>query len=173
MSEWGFRAGEFPWVWRLTQRKFNSFIVNVVPMTNEDERALSIARPNVGTWLDKLRGAGHVVLVRQYRLGGRPNAGYRINVDGQTMTIWELWARFRSELLDWGDRRISPGLAPRTGRAVGAVTSARAATWEGPATEMQLYQAASTRSSNALNAAIPSATSQSEREPVTDLSTPL
>jgi hypothetical protein len=120
MSEWGFRAGKFPWVRRLTQRKFNSFIVNVVPMTNEDERALSIARPNVGMWLDKLRRAGHVVLVRQYRLGGRPNAGYRINVDGQTMTIWELWARFRSELVDWGDRRISPGLAPRTGHAVGA-----------------------------------------------------
>jgi len=113
MSEWGFRAGEFPWVWRLTQRKFNSFIVNVMPMTNEDERALSIARPNVGMWLDKLRRAGHVVLVHQYRL------------------------------------------------------------WEEPATEMQLYQAASTRSSNALNAAIPSATSQSEREPVTDLSAPL
>jgi hypothetical protein len=59
----------------LTQRKFNPFIVNVVPMTNEDERALSIARPNVG---------------------------YRINVDGQMMTIWELWARFRSELVDGG-----------------------------------------------------------------------
>jgi hypothetical protein len=71
-----------------------------VPMTNEDERALSIARPNVGMWLDILRRAGHVVLVRQYRLGGRPNGGYRINVDGQTMTIWELWARFRSELGD-------------------------------------------------------------------------
>ena len=87
-------------VWRLTQRKFNSFIVNVVPMTNEDERALSVARPNVGMWLDKLRRAGHVVLVRQYRLGGRPNAGYRINVDGQKMTVWRMWARFRSELGD-------------------------------------------------------------------------
>jgi hypothetical protein len=108
MSEWGFRAGKFPWVRRLTQRKFNSFIVNVVPMTNEDERALSIARPNVGMWLDKLRRAGHVVLVRQYRLGGRPNAGYRINVDGQTMTIWELWARFRSELVDGGTAAYHP-----------------------------------------------------------------
>ena len=74
-------------------------------MTNEDERALSIARPNVGIWLDKLRRSGHVVSVRQYRLGGRPNAGYRINVDGQTMTIWELWARFRSEL---GDEEPTP-----------------------------------------------------------------
>ena len=28
MSEWDFRAGKFPRVRRLTQRKFNSFIVN-------------------------------------------------------------------------------------------------------------------------------------------------
>ena len=173
MSEWGFRAGKFPWVRRLTQRKFNSFIVNVVPMMNEDERALSIARPNVGTWLDKLRGAGHVVLVRQYRLGGRPNAGYRINVDGQTMTIWELWARFRSELVDGGTAAYHLAWRREQGAPSAPLTSARAATWEEPATEMQLYQATSTRSSNALNAAIPSATSQSEREPVTDLSAPL
>ena len=108
MSECGFRAGKFPWVRRLAQRKFNSSIVNVVPMTNEDERAPSIARPNVGMWFDKLRRAGHVVLVRQYRLGGRPNAGYRINVDGQTMTIWELWAWFRSELVDGGTAAYHP-----------------------------------------------------------------
>jgi hypothetical protein len=83
-----------------SQRKFNSFIVNVVPMTNEDERALSIARPNVGMWLDKLRRAGHVIFVRQFQLGSRPNAGFRITIDGRTMTAWELWARFRSELGD-------------------------------------------------------------------------
>jgi hypothetical protein len=92
-------------------------------MTNEDERALSIARPNVGMWLDKLRRAGHVVLVRQYRLGGRPNGGYRINVDGQTMTIWELWARFRSELGDGEPPHITQP-APRTGRAIGAADPA-------------------------------------------------
>jgi hypothetical protein len=49
----GFPRGKFPRVRRLTQRKFNSFIVNVMPMTNEDERALSIARPNVGMWLTR------------------------------------------------------------------------------------------------------------------------
>jgi len=67
-------------------------------MTSEEERALRVARPNVGIWLDKLRRSGHVVSVRQYRLGGKPNAGYRINIDGQKMTVWGLWARFRSEL---------------------------------------------------------------------------
>jgi hypothetical protein len=69
-------------------------------MTNADEDALRAARPNVGMWLDKLRRAGHVVFVRQFQQGAKPNAGYRISVDGQTMTAWELWARFRSELGD-------------------------------------------------------------------------
>ena len=69
-------------------------------MTSEDELALRVARPKVGTWLDKLRLAGHVVFVRQFQQGPKPNAGYRISVDGQTMTAWELWARFRSELGD-------------------------------------------------------------------------
>jgi hypothetical protein len=142
-------------------------------MMNEDERALNIARPNVGMWLDRLRRAGHVVLVRQYRLGGRPNAGYRINVDGRTMTIWELWARFRSELVDGGTAAYHPSWRREQRAPSAPLTSTRAATREEPATEMQLYQAASTRSSNALNAAIPPATSQSERELVTDLSTPL
>jgi hypothetical protein len=128
MSEWGFRAGKFAWVRRLTQRKFNSLIVNAVPMTNEDERALSIARPNVGMWLDKLRRAGHVVLVRQYRVGGRPNAGYRINVDGQTMTIWELWARFRSEIVDGGTAAYHPAWPREQGAPSAPLTSARAAT---------------------------------------------
>ena len=67
-------------------------------MTSEDELALRVARPKVGAWLDKLRLAGHVVFVRQFQQGPKPNAGYRISVDGQTMTVWELWARFRSEL---------------------------------------------------------------------------
>jgi hypothetical protein len=67
-------------------------------MTSEDEHALRLARPKVGAWLDKLRLAGHVVFVRQFQQGVKPNAGYRISVDGQTMTVWELWARFRSEL---------------------------------------------------------------------------
>jgi hypothetical protein len=92
-------------------------------MTSEEERALRVARPNVGIWLDKLRCSGHVVSVRQYRLGGKPNVGYRINVDGQKMTVWGLWARFRSELGD-GNHRISHSLAPRTGRAIGAADPA-------------------------------------------------
>jgi hypothetical protein len=74
-------------------------------MTNADENALRAARPNVGVWLDKLRRAGHVVFVRQFEQGAKPNAGYRISVDGQTMTVWELWARFRSEL---GDEEPTP-----------------------------------------------------------------
>jgi len=67
-------------------------------MTSEEERALRVARPNVGIWLDKLRRSGHVVFVRQFQLGAKPKAGYRIIVDGQKMTVWGLWARFRSEL---------------------------------------------------------------------------
>jgi hypothetical protein len=52
-------------------------------MTSEEERALRIARPNVGIWLDKLRRSGHVFFVRQFRLGAKPKAaGYRIIVDG-------------------------------------------------------------------------------------------
>ena len=74
-------------------------------MTSEGERALRVARPNVGIWLDKLRRSGHVVCVLQFQQGAKPNAGYRISVDGQTMTVWELWARFRSEL---GDEEPTP-----------------------------------------------------------------
>jgi hypothetical protein len=48
------------------------------------------------------REGSHVVFVRQFQQGAKPNAGYRISVDGQTMTVWELWARFRSELRDEG-----------------------------------------------------------------------
>ena len=66
-------------------------------MMSEEERALRVARPNVGVWLDKLRRSGHVVLVRQFQLGTK-KAGYRMIVDGQTMTLWRMWARFRSEL---------------------------------------------------------------------------
>ena len=69
-------------------------------MTNADENALRVARPNVGVWLDKLRRAGHVVFVRKIPCGAKPNAGFRIDVDGRAMTVWELWARFRSELGD-------------------------------------------------------------------------
>jgi len=67
-------------------------------MTSEEERALKVARPNVGVWVDKLRRSGHLVFVRQFQLGSKPKAGYRIIVDGQTMTVWGMWARFRSEL---------------------------------------------------------------------------
>jgi hypothetical protein len=67
-------------------------------MTSEEGRALRVARPNVGIWLDKLRRSGHVVFVRQFQLGAKPKDGYRIVVDGQKMTVWGLWARFRSEL---------------------------------------------------------------------------
>jgi hypothetical protein len=82
-----------------------------LPMTNADENALRAARPNVGVWLDKLRRAGHVVFVRQFQQGAKPNAGYRINVDGQTMTVWELWARFRSKL---GDEEPNPAGHPHS-----------------------------------------------------------
>ena len=66
-------------------------------MTNADEDALRVARPNVAVWIDKLRHAGHVICVRKRR-GANPNAGFRIEVDGRVMTMWELWARFRSAL---------------------------------------------------------------------------
>ena len=46
-------------------------------MTSEDELALRVARPKVGAWLDKLRLAGHVVFVRQFQQGAKPNAGER------------------------------------------------------------------------------------------------
>jgi hypothetical protein len=68
-------------------------------MTNADEDALRAARPGVATWIDKLRRAGHVVFVRKIRRGAKP-AGFRIDVDGRPMSVWELWARFRSELAD-------------------------------------------------------------------------
>jgi hypothetical protein len=71
-----------------------------LPMTNADEDALRAARPRVAVWIDKLRHAGHVVLARKIRQGAKSNAGFRIDVDGRSMTVWELWARFRSELED-------------------------------------------------------------------------
>jgi len=63
----------------------------------DDERT---ARPLVAEWIDKLRLAGHVVFVRKYKIrsGAKPNEGFRINVDGRSMSVWGLWARFRSEL---------------------------------------------------------------------------
>jgi hypothetical protein len=71
-------------------------------MTNTDEDALSTARPHVAVWIDKLRRAGHVVFVRKVQSGAKPNAGFRIDVDSRPMTIWQLWARFRSEVGDGG-----------------------------------------------------------------------
>jgi hypothetical protein len=68
-------------------------------MTNADEDALRAARPNVAAWLDKLRRAGHVVFVRKIRRGAK-QAAFRIDVDGRAMSVWELWAQFRSELAD-------------------------------------------------------------------------
>jgi hypothetical protein len=59
-----------------------------------------------------LRRAGHVVFVRQFQLGGKPNAGYRVSVDGQKMTIWGLWARFRSELGDGEPPHVTEPDAP-------------------------------------------------------------
>jgi hypothetical protein len=85
-------------------------------MTNADEDALRTARPNVGVWLDKLRRAGHIVFVRQFQQGAKPNAGYRISIDGQTMTVWELWARFRSELGD--EEPIPPSVKQKKALAV-------------------------------------------------------
>ena len=81
-------------------------------MTSEGERALRVARPNVGIWLDKLRRSGHVVFVRQFQLGAKPKAGYRIIVDGQKMTVWGLWARFRSELGDGEPPHVTEPDAP-------------------------------------------------------------
>ena len=84
-----------------------------IPITNADEDALRAARPRVAAWVDKLRRAGHVVFVRKKRMasGTRPNEWFRIDVDGRSMSVWELWARFRSEL---GDDHMSPGQAGRT-----------------------------------------------------------
>jgi hypothetical protein len=67
-------------------------------------------------WLDKLRRAGHVVFVHQFQQGAKPNAGYRISVDGQTMTVWELWARFRSELGD--EESVPPSVKQKKAFAV-------------------------------------------------------
>jgi len=40
---------------------------------------------------------------RKYKIrsGAKPNEGFRINVDGRSMSVWGLWARFRSELGWW------------------------------------------------------------------------
>ena len=81
-------------------------------MTSDEERAPRVARTNVGIWLDKLRRSGHVVFVRQFQLGAKPKAGYRIIVDGQKMTVWGLWARFRLELGDAEPPRVTEPDAP-------------------------------------------------------------
>jgi hypothetical protein len=67
-----------------------------LPAASADEDALRAARPHVAVWVDKLRHAGHVVFVRKMRSGAKRNAGFRIDVDGRAMTIWQMWARFRS-----------------------------------------------------------------------------
>jgi hypothetical protein len=81
-------------------------------MTNADEDSLRAARPGVAAWIDKLRRADHVVFVRQKR-GAKPNGGFRIDVDGRSMSVWELWARFRSEL---GDGKPPPKASNRQKR---------------------------------------------------------
>jgi hypothetical protein len=58
-----------------------------------------------------LRHAGHAVFIRQSPQGAKPISGYRISVDGQTMTVWELWAQFRSELGD--DEPTPPSVAQK------------------------------------------------------------
>jgi hypothetical protein len=66
----------------------------LAPLLADDERrrkCLESRPPECRVWVDKLRRAGHVVFVRQFQQGAKPNAGYRISVDGQTMTVWELW----------------------------------------------------------------------------------
>jgi hypothetical protein len=68
------------------------------PMTNADEDALRAARPAVAMWIDRLRHAGHVVFLHKIQRGHKLNARFRIDVDGRVMTVWELWARFRSEI---------------------------------------------------------------------------
>jgi hypothetical protein len=83
-----------------------------LPITNADEDALRAARPRVAVWVDKLRRASHVVFVRKVQCGANPNAGFRIDVDGRAMTVWELWARFRSELGD-GQTTTPPHLECR------------------------------------------------------------
>ena len=82
-------------------------------MTNADEDALRAARPRVAGWIDNLRHGGHVVFVRKHKTGSgaKPNEGFRIDVDGRSMSVWELWARFRSELGD-GKHHASPNSAP-------------------------------------------------------------
>jgi len=77
-------------------------IVCMMLMTNADEDALRAAGPRVAAWIDKLRHAGHVVFIRKCKMrgGAKPNEGFRIDVDGRSMSVWELWARFRSELGD-------------------------------------------------------------------------
>jgi hypothetical protein len=65
-----------------------------LPITNADEDALRAARPRVAVWVDKLRRAGHVVFVRKVPRGAKPNEGFRIDVDGRSMSVWELWAWF-------------------------------------------------------------------------------
>lgn len=82
-------------------------------MTNADEEALRASRPRVAAWIDNLRHGGHVVFVRKHKMGSaaKPNEGFRIDVDGRSMSVWELWARFRSELGD-GKHQTSPNSAP-------------------------------------------------------------
>ena len=73
-------------------------IVCMMPMTNVDEDALRAARPLSRGGLMNCGLPVIVVFVRKIRRGDKPNAGFQIEVDGRAMTVWELWARFRSEL---------------------------------------------------------------------------
>jgi hypothetical protein len=66
-----------------------------------------------------LRRSGHVVFVRQFQLGAKPKAGYRIIVDGQKMTVWGLWARFDRNS-GMGNPHMSLSLTPRSERGIGA-----------------------------------------------------
>jgi hypothetical protein len=59
------------------------------------------------------RVCGRSVFVRKVQSGARPNVGFRIDVDGRPMTIWELWARFRSEI---GDRELPSKASSRKTR---------------------------------------------------------
>ena len=92
-------------------------------MTNADEEALRASRPRVAAWIDNLRHGGHVVFVRKHKMGSaaKPNEGFRIDVDGRSMSVWELWARFRSELGD--DEPISPSVKQKKALAVNSPKS--------------------------------------------------
>jgi len=69
-------------------------------MMNADEDALRTARPRAAERIDKLQHAGHVVFVRRKTTRRQTEAGFRIDFNCRVMTVWELWAGFRSELED-------------------------------------------------------------------------